>query len=133
MLCGIVTQADVERVLGAPIAAAVATDEGLVSGASCRYATADGKGRVAVWFRSQSTQADWMYRIGKVGMTDEEPLAGVGEVAFRTTGAAASRHVKVAAFGAGHDVWVDISGAPDAPTAATSAATFAEAILSGVR
>jgi hypothetical protein len=119
----------VDRVLGAPVADVVATDEGMVSGASCRYATADGKGRVAVWFHSRSSRSDWNDRIAKVGMTDEEPLAGVGEAAFRSGSTSARRHVKVAAFGDGHDAWIEISGAPDASKAAASAASFAQAVF----
>lgn len=131
-VCAIVPRTAIEGLLGVALADGVATDQGMVSGASCRYASQDGDTRVAIWVHQPLTRADWDGSMAKLGMDEDEPVAGLGEAALIHGGTPLRPRARLSAFEADHDVWVDITGAPDQDAATAAVQTLARQVLTAL-
>lgn len=131
-LCTIVPRSAVEDLLGVAMGEGLATDQGMVSGASCRYTSTDGETRVSIWVHQPITRADWDGSMAKLGMDKDEPVAGLGDAALMHGGSALRPRARLSAFESDHDVWVDITGAPDQDAATAAVQAMARQVLTAL-
>jgi len=132
-LCAAFSADQASAVLGEPVGPGVAKASMTFGNQSCRYDASSSAATISLWLHPATERSEWDHQVQTLGATPEQAVTSVGEAAFRMGGTAQHPRTKVAVFDAGHDFWLDVSGAGEPVRAGDAAVTLAKDLAVALR
>lgn len=124
--CALVNQATAADALGEPVDGGTPGDSMLNNSTYCVYRATGSANWFKVELHPDAARSEWDDAMATLGMTAENAVEGIGEAAFRYSGASGS---KITVFDAGHYIWVVINKAGDNTVFAAKVEQIARDIL----
>jgi len=105
-LCDLLPQASAEAALGEPVDGGTYKKSSISGTDICRYTATGSEHALQIEFKGDVSMADWEDAVGGAGMLDEQPIDGIGEVAYRSDNAVLGPGTRLVAFDHGTTIWV---------------------------
>ena len=105
-LCDLLPQDSAEVALGEPVDGGTYKKSSISGTDICRYTATGSEHAIQIEFKGDVSMADWEHAVGGAGMLDEQPIDGIGEVAYRSDNAVLGPGTRLVAFDHGTTIWV---------------------------
>ncbi len=131
-LCDYLSREAAATALGEAVDEGVASSSSIAGSDMCRYTATASDHTILIEHSAGNTRAAWDVSMTKTGMIEEQPLADLGEAAYRSTDAVFGPGTRLAAFDHGTAIWVVILTDADPATVYAAAEAVAHDLLAAV-